>query len=87
MYRAREAKTCASLLSPVFCFLFLSQTIRSTLNDHLNPADFANPTAVRLGSALIPGIMMTPISSVLGERRQPGTGFTDNLGRMQPQSV
>ncbi|CAM9413534.1 unnamed protein product [Scytosiphon promiscuus] len=41
------------------------KTIRSTLNDHLNPADFANPTAVRLGSALIPGIMMTPISSVL----------------------
>ncbi|CAN0509573.1 unnamed protein product, partial [Ectocarpus sp. 8 AP-2014] len=40
-------------------------TIRSTLNDYVNPADFANPTAVRLGSALVPGLMMTPVSSVL----------------------
>lgn len=45
----------------------LPQTIRSALNDNVNPADYANPTAVRLGSALVPGIMMTPVSSVLGE--------------------
>eukprot|EP00904_Undaria_pinnatifida_P001603 jgi/Undpi1/11443/HiC_scaffold_30.g13740.m1 len=43
----------------------LFHTIRSALNDKVNPADFSNPTAVRLGSALIPGIMMTPVSSVL----------------------
>lgn len=43
------------------------QTIRSALNDNVNPADFSNPTAVRLGSALVPGIMMTPVSSLLGK--------------------
>lgn len=41
------------------------KTIRSALNDNVNPADFSNPTAVRLGSALVPGIMMTPVSSLL----------------------
>ncbi|CAM9691753.1 unnamed protein product [Ectocarpus fasciculatus] len=41
------------------------KTIRSTLNDYVNPADYANPTAVRLGSALVPGLMMTPVSSLL----------------------
>lgn len=54
-----------------FCFSVLFyprlQTIRSALSDNVNPADFSNPTAVRLGSALVPGIMMTPVSSVLGK--------------------
>lgn len=51
----------------LFCFSAgRLQTIRSGLNEYVNPADFSNPTAVRLGSALVPGLMMTPVSSVLG---------------------
>ncbi|CAM9114610.1 unnamed protein product [Sphacelaria rigidula] len=41
------------------------KTIRSTLNDYVNPVDYAYPDAVRLASALTPGIMMTPVSSIL----------------------
>ncbi|CAM9522540.1 unnamed protein product [Discosporangium mesarthrocarpum] len=41
------------------------KTIRSLLSDHINPSDYSDPSAVRLATALIPGIMMTPVSSVL----------------------
>lgn len=37
------------------------------LNEKVNPADYSNPGAVRLGAALVPGLAMTPISSVLGK--------------------
>lgn len=37
------------------------------LNDNVNPVDYPYPDVVRLGSALVPGLMMTPISSILGE--------------------
>ncbi|CAM9102663.1 unnamed protein product [Ascophyllum nodosum] len=38
---------------------------RSILQEHVNPDDYSNPAAVQLGSALVPGLMMTPVSSLL----------------------
>lgn len=52
----------------------LAQTVRSVVNDRIKPEEFSAPGAVRLGSALIPGLVMTPISSVLGEQRPQGGG-------------
>ncbi|KAG5184158.1 hypothetical protein JKP88DRAFT_269771 [Tribonema minus] len=41
------------------------KVVRSFLAEHVHPAEYASPNAVRLGAAMIPGIVMTPVSSVL----------------------
>jgi len=39
--------------------------LRARLDSAVDPDTYANPTAVRLGLAVTPGILMTPVSSIL----------------------
>lgn len=39
--------------------------IRHLLNDHVDPEDYSHPDHVRLLAAITPGVLMTPVSSVL----------------------
>eukprot|EP00638_Chattonella_subsalsa_P006731 CAMPEP_0117745214 /NCGR_PEP_ID=MMETSP0947-20121206/7220_1 /TAXON_ID=44440 /ORGANISM="Chattonella subsalsa, Strain CCMP2191" /LENGTH=374 /DNA_ID=CAMNT_0005562309 /DNA_START=235 /DNA_END=1359 /DNA_ORIENTATION=+ len=39
--------------------------LRSKLSKEVDPQEFSNPSAVRMGLALVPGICMTPVSSIL----------------------
>jgi len=39
--------------------------LRSQLNEAVDPHEYARPDAVRMGLALVPGICMTPVSSLL----------------------
>jgi len=41
------------------------KALRASFEQHIDPDSFENPTAVRLATALTPGIIMTPISSIL----------------------
>lgn len=41
------------------------KALRKFLNDNVEPNAYSNPSAVRMGLAIIPGICMTPISSIL----------------------
>lgn len=58
---------CAKYLVVVRSILYINgfKVVRGTLNEHIHPAEFAYPDTVRLGMAMVPGIVMTPISSVL----------------------
>lgn len=48
--------------------MVLLQTVRSVMNDRVHATDYPYPGAVRLGAALVPGLAMTPVSSILGKR-------------------
>jgi len=52
--------------------------IRSFLAENVNTADFKQPGLVRLGAALVPGLIMTPVSSLLE---------ACNAGHMNPEPL
>ena len=41
------------------------KSLRTFFDTHVHPDEYKHPTAVRLATAVLPGIIMTPISSVL----------------------
>ncbi|CAM9244678.1 unnamed protein product [Phaeothamnion confervicola] len=41
------------------------KSVRAWLTEHVNPVDYEYPDLARLGSALVPGIAMSPVSSIL----------------------
>lgn len=52
--------------------------LRSSLDHNIDPDAFTQPQAVRLGMAFAPGVLMTPISSILE---------ASNAGHMNPEPM
>jgi len=54
------------------------KNLRHYLNNAIKPDDYSNPTAVRLGLAVAPGVLMTPMSSILE---------ASNAGHLNPEPI
>eukprot|EP01100_Stratorugosa_tubuloviscum_P014909 TRINITY_DN8258_c0_g1_i1.p1 TRINITY_DN8258_c0_g1~~TRINITY_DN8258_c0_g1_i1.p1 ORF type:complete len:425 (-),score=203.38 TRINITY_DN8258_c0_g1_i1:79-1311(-) len=47
------------------CYINGLKGLRTVLKDNLDPDSYQFPTLVRVGSAILPGLLMTPFSSIL----------------------
>ena len=54
------------------------KTLRSFTDNHIHPDNYSNPTLVRLGAVLMPGLIMCPISSMLE---------ATNAGHLNPEPL